>query len=55
MEIRYANRNEYRMVESEWAANLIACNIMRNDARVSYIKLLDNQGQLKTTYKRRES
>lgn len=39
MSIRLPNRTEYRVMESLWAANLVAINLIRHHEEIEYIRL----------------
>lgn len=53
MHIRYNSKTEYNKVSSEWSANLIAINMMRQDARINSIDLVsDETGEILKTYTR---
>jgi hypothetical protein len=53
LHIHYSNRTEYQVYGSSWAANLIAIQIMRNDSRVEYIKIVNHStGAIEKIYKR---
>ena len=51
LHIHYNSRTEYNSLTSLWAANLIAINTMRNDPRINYIDIVDNEtGEVFKTY-----
>ena len=53
MHIRYNSKTEYNKASSEWSANLIAINMMRQDARINSIDLVsDETGEVLRTYTR---
>ncbi len=52
MSIRLPNRTEYRVMESLWAANLVAINLIRNHSEIEYIRLYDKATGETKTYKR---
>ena len=52
MSIRLPNRTEYRVMESLWAANLVAVNLIRNHNEIEYIRLYDKTTGETKTYKR---
>ena len=40
--VHYSNRTEYYPFTSQWAANLIAIDAMRQDIRIEYVEMVDN-------------
>ncbi len=51
--IYYANRINYYPLQSAWAANLIAINMMRADARIEEIQLVNKEtGEIEKCYVR---
>ena len=52
MSIRLQNRTEYRVMESLWAANLVAINLIRHHEEIEYIRLYNKATGETKIYKR---
>jgi len=52
MSIRLPNRTEYRVMETLWAANLVAMNLIRHHDEIEYIRLFDKATGETKIYKR---
>lgn len=42
LHIHYKNHTEYRPMQTKWAANLVARDILRTDPNVLYVDLVDH-------------